>query len=134
MWQYPRRTESEAGENGGWLYWCVFRKHVPKLFCCSSQFKTIIYTIVLYVFIPQFSILFPTIKLIPRCVPISSTRLGNQNFFFKIYFIEARLIYNVVFLSTAQQSDSVLYICIYTYMHTQYSFSYYFPLWFITGQ
>ena len=45
-------------------------------------------------------------------------------FFF--FLIEIHLIYNIVFISGVQESDSV----IYTYM---YSFSYSFSLWFITG-
>ena len=49
-------------------------------------------------------------------------------FLFLIYFIEVYLIYNVVLISTIQQSDSVIHIYIYTY-----PFSYSFPLWFITG-
>ena len=46
------------------------------------------------------------------------------SFFF--FLIEIHLIYNIVFISGVQESDSV----IYTYM---YSFSYSFSLWFITG-
>ena len=42
----------------------------------------------------------------------------------KFYFVEIQLIYNILLISDVQQSNSVIYI---------YSFSYSFPLWFITG-
>ena len=56
------------------------------------------------------------------------------SYFFKIYFTDIQLIYNVMLVSAVQQSDSVIhlhtcvYIYIYIYTHT---FSYSFPLWFI---
>ena len=42
--------------------------------------------------------------------------------FFKIYFIEVQLIYNIVLISTIYKSDSVIYSCIYTYIYIIYSF------------
>ena len=45
--------------------------------------------------------------------------------------IEVQLIYNVMLISSVEQSDSVIhiyYIIIYIFF-----FSYSFPLWFITG-
>ena len=44
--------------------------------------------------------------------------------------VEVELIYNVVLISTAQQSDLVMHTYIYIYMH---SLSYSFPLCFIIG-
>lgn len=45
-------------------------------------------------------------------------------FFFFFSFIEVYLIYNILLISAIEQSDSVI---------RTYSFSYSFPLWFITG-
>jgi len=42
--------------------------------------------------------------------------------FLNLFFIEVELIYNVVLVSSVQQSDSVLYIYIHTHTH---SFSYF---------
>ena len=40
-----------------------------------------------------------------------TSRLNTSGlFFFLIYFIEAQLIYNAVFISAVQQSDSVIHI------------------------
>ena len=58
-------------------------------------------------------------SLLPHPIFLS-IHLANQHF-----FIEVQLIYNVL-VPGVQQSDSVIHI--YTY-----SFSYSFPLWFITG-
>ena len=48
----------------------------------------------------------------------------RQKPYFIFNFIEVWLIYYVVLTSAVQQSDSAIHI---------YSFSYSFPLWFITG-
>ena len=50
----------------------------------------------------------------------------NFLFFFKIYFIEVELIYNIVLVSTVQQSDSAV-IHVYTF------FFIFFSIRFITG-
>ena len=51
---------------------------------------------------------------------------GSGVMAFSFFLIEVQLIYSVVLISAVQQSDSV----IYTYIH---SFLYSFPLWFISG-
>ena len=43
------------------------------------------------------------------------------------FFTEVQLIYNVVVISSVQQSDSDIYVCVYFFLF------YYFPLWFILG-
>ena len=55
-----------------------------------------------------------------------ATLWPHLTWFFLTYFIEVQLIHSTVCISAVQQSDSV----IHTHM---YSFSYSFPLWFITG-
>ena len=50
-----------------------------------------------------------------------------MSFGIKIFFIEIQLIYNVVLVSSVQQSASFIHIYIYIYIYI-YSFSDYFPL------